>query len=32
MNKWSDPTISNREAAQTNQYFDPETNTCPQRH
>lgn len=26
-NKWSDPTISNREAAQTNQYFDPETNT-----
>lgn len=25
--KWSDPTISNREAAQTNQYFDPETNT-----
>lgn len=26
-NKWSNPTISNREAAQTNQYFDPETNT-----
>lgn len=26
-NKWSDPTISNREAAQTNQYYDPKTNT-----